>query len=699
MKRHTLYISAFVAMASLAMTSCDDYLDIEPPSQVSPETYFTTADQLGAYIINYYNSYGNNWNADDDSNGGQIPSHGVGSQSYTTFLDDDQGTDNEVTGDPGDRFYSGNSFQVGTDGGKWKFGNINNLNFFIETVEPKIEAGQISGDINSAKHYLGEGYFLRALEYYYRLRKLGDFPIVKTTLADNREQLIAASQRQPRNKVARFILEDLDKAISLLTDGQNTGGRNRITKDVAYLLKARVALYEGTFEKYHAGTPFVPDKNAGWPGAKMSYNKDFTYDNAAEVKFFLDQAMAAAKYVADKHELTTNSFKAKGTSMTPQANPYYDMFIDQNSSKYDEALMYRTYDYSGKSVSHSVNAYKYKGQAKGYTQEYANTFLMLNGLPIYAEGSGYAGDDFIDDTKKNRDWRWQLFMKAPGEYVYKDQDKVVGVKNKGKDRYVPVIYQNSYTFATTTGYLKGKGFTEDMANTTLGQDVTPAIIFRAAEAYLIYLEASCEENNGGQPDATAMNYWKKLRARAGITADPSVTVNATDLDKEWEYTQDLAIYSHGQKVSKWLYNIRRERRDEFISEGFRMDDLIRWRSLDKLKGGKYFLHGCKVFGPMKDYYRSSNLKYDQADDTKNNVSSPNDTEGAFHGDARYMSLFRKSKSNKFYNEGMSWHTAHYLYPIAEAHFTDTSADGVDKTTSPIYQNPGWSTVHNTPAEE
>ncbi len=689
MKRNNIYIAAFAAMALFSMSSCDDYLDIEPQSQVTPETYFTSADQLGAYIISYYNSYGNNWNADDDTNGGQLPSHGLGSMSYTTFLDDDQGTDNE--GGPGDRFYSGNSFQVGSDGGKWKFSNINNLNFFIQTVEPKIEAGNVSGNQEEAKHYLGEGYFLRALEYFYRLRKLGDFPIVKETLPDDRASLIEASKRRPRNEVARFILEDLDKAISLLTDGANTGGRVRITKDAAYLLKARVALYEGTFEKYHAGTPFVPDKSAGWPGASKDYNADFTYDNAAEVKFFLQEAMDAAKYVADKHKLVENNFKAKGATQTPPANDYYDMYIKQDPSKYDEVLLYRYYDYANKSNGHSANAYKYKGGAKGYTQEFANTFLMTNGLPIYAEGSGYAGDDYVNDTKKNRDWRWQLFMKGTGEFIYKDNTKKTGK--------VPAVWSGSYVFATNTGYLKGKGFAEEFAETNIGQDVTPAIIFRATEAYLIYLEASCVMNDGNSIDDTAKKYWKELRHRAGIDADYTVTVNATDLDKEWEVSQDLGMYSHGKRITPLLYDIRRERRDELMSEGFRMDDLVRWRSLDGLKGGKYFLHGCKIFGPMQSLFSKTALKYDQEDDTQNNVSSPNDTEGGLNGDARYLSLFRKSKSNKFYTDGMSWHIAHYLYPIAAAHFKDTSADGVDVSTSPIYQNPGWTIEEKTSATE
>lgn len=43
-----------------------------------------------------------------------------------------------------------------------------------------------------------------------------------------------------------------------------------------------------------------------------------------------------------------------------------------------------------------------------------NTFLMANGLPIYATGSGYAGDDYVSDVRKERDGRLWLFLKEPG---------------------------------------------------------------------------------------------------------------------------------------------------------------------------------------------------------------------------------------------------------------------------------------------
>ena len=49
-----LYIS--LGVINLFATSCNDLLDLEPVSQITPETYYNTADQLAAYLNNYYNS-------------------------------------------------------------------------------------------------------------------------------------------------------------------------------------------------------------------------------------------------------------------------------------------------------------------------------------------------------------------------------------------------------------------------------------------------------------------------------------------------------------------------------------------------------------------------------------------------------------------------------------------------------------------
>ena len=61
-------------------------------------------------------------------------------------------------------------------------------------------------------------------------------------------------KRRPRNEVARFILSDLDNAYNYMLPTAPV--TNRLNRDCAALVKSRVALFEGTWEKYHKGTEF-----------------------------------------------------------------------------------------------------------------------------------------------------------------------------------------------------------------------------------------------------------------------------------------------------------------------------------------------------------------------------------------------------------------------------------------------------------
>ncbi len=651
-------IKAFALCLCMAFTAgCDDFLEIAPPSAVSPDNYLWSESQLAAYTIRYYAQY-DQYSSGSGSASGMLPSHwGSGGES---FFFDDLATDNAISRGTNNRFKPG-LWRTGTTGGDWNFSNIYALNYYLQTVVPRFEAGKITGSETLVKHYIGEGYFLRAHEYYYRLRRLGDFPIVKSTLPDNREALIAASKRQPRNEVARFILEDLDKAIELLN---NSGSKTRITKNAALLLKARVALFEGTWEKYHAGTALVP-KGPGWPGDPAYQFPSGSADN--EVNFFLTQAMEAADLIASAIPLVDNN-KVIRESASQALNQYYDMFASANPKNYPEVLMFRGYtDGLG---THYYNHYIYHGAQKGYTHQMEQSVLMDNGLPVYASGSGYTGDDFIEDTKVNRDWRWKLFMKAPNEVK-----AFVNITVPEKFPNAPVVYSTDGKTSTSTGYMLGKGFSHDYNNQVLGKDITAAVLFRAAEAYLIYIEASYLKN--GTIDSKADAYWRAIRNRAGVNPDYTITIAATDMNIEAE--NDWGAYSKGALVDPTVYNIRRERRSELIGEGQRYNDLIRWRAMDQLNG--FQVEGCKIWGPLKDRYAAGLLLADQADPTKNTMSSPT------------LSMYMRPyqiviANNNFYN-GLFFCEAHYLEPIALEHFLDTSSDGSTTSTSPIYQNPGW----------
>lgn len=662
------FLGGLALTLPMALVSCNDYLDVTPPSEVSPESYFLSATQLKSYVDAYYADY-SNWSSTDVSKGGMIPSH-YGSQNGSPYHDD-QATDNEQGTN---NRYVKDAWTVGQTGGYWNFNNIYALNYFINHAKENYAAGRISGADGDIKQYIGEGYFLRALEYFFRLKNLGDFPIITETLSDDQATLTKASQRRPRNEVARFIIANLDTAITYMN---NAVAKTRISKNAALLLKSRVALYEGTWEKYHAGTALVPN-GSGWPGAGKDYLANYSYDANTEIKFFFSQAMDAAAQVADQLSLTSNN-QVDRQKASDATNPYYNMFASHDPSGYNEVIMCRLYS-SSAGVTHHLNHYLYSGGNTGYTKQFEKAFLMQNGLPYYAEGSGYAGDDYVADTKKNRDWRWRLFMKAPG-----DVKAVDNISNPEYFPEVPYIYAYDMRAGTSTGYVRGKGHSLDYNDQVLGQDQTAFVVYRAGEAYLNYIEAEYELN--GKIDSKADGYWKAIRTRAGVDPDYTKTIAATDMAKEAD--NDWGAYSHGKLLTdKTLFNIRRERRCELIGEGFRKDDLYRWRALDQLNG--YQLEGCKIFGPMKDLFGSL-LIYDQIDQSKNNVSSPSLSE--------YLRPNQKTSVNNLYYNGFFFYQAHYLQPIAVQNFLNTAEDGSTISTSPIYQNPGWPTVAGNPCED
>ena len=134
-----------------------------------------------------------------------------------------------------------------------------------------------------------------------------------------------------------------------------------------------------------------------------------------------------------------------------------------------------------------------------------------------------------------------------------------------------------------------------------------------------------------------------------------------------------------------LHNIRRERRDEFIGEGFRWDDLRRWRACDQING--YQIEGLRFWGSiyestMLDGNGNNLVKVDVEGGT-GNISSKE-----ISGD--YIHPYQVSKKNNNVFDGYHFTPAHYLNPIPQAVFRQTATgDQTDLKTSNVYQNPGW----------
>ena len=650
------YLSTLLLGASLTgLTACNDYLDVEPQSDITPSAFFYTADDLAAYTINLYNS-----TFDYIAPG----SYGISIFGWDNDTDNQAGVNASAT-----RWVPG-QWKVGTNNywtqGNW--GEVRAVNYFFDQVLPKYEAGQITGG-SAVQHYIGEAYVIRAMVYFGFLQNIGDCPIVTTTLNDIEEELIVASERQPRHKVARFIIEDLNKAISLLSES-GPGGKNRVTKDVAYLLKSRVALYEATWEKHHAGTAFVPG-GAGWPGKDAQ-----GYNAQAEIDYFLTEAMSAAKVVADKlvGNLAENTGAAEGMDANFNSlNPYYTMFCDTDMDKYPEVLMWREY-IEAQGLTHNIQMQLQRnGGGSGWTRGLVNSFLMQNGLPYYAEGSGYDAEwekQGVAATLQNRDSRIQIFTKQDG-----DIDMYSTSGDVAPHEWHWVLTGTNET-RNVTGYSvkKGKHYNGYMQEAH-HKGTTGSIVFRGTEALLNYMEACYEKN--GNIDATAASYWKALRARAKVDTDFNKTIAATNMAKEAE--GDWGAYSKGQLVDATLYNIRRERRNEFIGEGMRMMDLKRWRALDQVKN--YQVSGMRFWGSIYETDLAQYLVVDVQGGTGNMSAQE---------DGVYILPNRISAVNNSVFDGYTWCEAHYLSPLAQSVFRQTaSGDQTDLTTSNVYQNPGW----------
>lgn len=661
-QRITLYMLLAAGLLTEACTKT--FLDREPLSNITPEDFLWSQADIESYSLNMYNN-------------NTLPSHyGPGTRGFG-MMGMDEHTDNMASLEYSLKYVPG-EYRVPQKGGSWEFTNIYKYNYFLKTVLPRKEAGQLKGNSAAIDHCIGEIYFFRAWDYFLKVQALGDFPIITDIMSDNAEVLTEASKRKPHSEVVRFILSDLDKAIQLLQENAPDGRKNRLSRNCALLVKSRVALYEATFLKYFRNTAFVPN-GPGWPGAEKAYNANYRYqagDINGEIDWLLSQAMASAAVVADNVPLVNNTGKLR-QSLQDLPNDYYDMFSAYDMSKFQEVLLWRQFDAYGANIRNNVSQYASAGNYRiGLTRGYVDNFLMENGLPIYDNASQYKGDDYIADVRKQRDNRLWLFLKEPGQINVLKESNLVQL---GITETYPILTSSSEALAYFTGYTIRKGLNNDALHAF---DVG-SVVFRAAEAYLNYMEA-CYEKTGAL-DGKGDQYWKTIRARAKVNTDYSRTIAATKMTEEAK--NDWAAYSGGQLINPALYNIRRERRCEFIGEGFRNMDLKRWRAMDQMITVKYQIEGFKLWGPMQEWYKDAGGSLSITYGTPNaTVSSP------ILG--KYLRPYQKTGKEFVYN-GYGWTMAHYLEPIAYQHFLITSV-GADVTASPIYQNPGWPIGANLP---
>lgn len=137
---------------------------------------------------------------------------------------------------------------------------------------------------------------------------------------------------------------------------------------------------------------------------------------------------------------------------------------------------------------------------------------------------------------------------------------------------------------------------------------------------------------------------------------------------------DLGVWSGSNMVDATLYNIRRERRCEFLGEGMRWDDLIRWRSWDRLFTKPFVPKGINLWDEAYKNYTESGEEIVADGTITSNVSQKSQ--------GKYLLPYAIYKTNNQLYDGYTWRKAFYLSPI-----------GVEELqlASGLYQNPYWPT--------
>lgn len=505
-----IYLVALTA--GLMFASCSDFLDREPITEPSSSTYLSTPSQVENYINGLYTQLPSLAKFGMGVRGEEKNSDNILSEKYDTRLN------GETT-----------LFDGALD---WENGYkyLRNVNYFFKNYQVNEEALGENSDIQSFK---GEAYFLRAYWHFFLLKKFGAIPYMDTLMDENATVDGLQIPAKPRNEVAKLILEDLNQAISLLYPRSKYAGL-RINKEAAMVFAMNVALYEGTWEKYHANDDFAAETN--------------------ESAYFLGEVVRIGDELFQMG-ITLNDNNEK--------TGFGSLFNSKDLSDVNEVLFWKKYS-DAEGVFHALSGLLAGGVVDqdapaGLSQELVDNFLYLDGTFINPSNADFK--DF-NKTFENRDNRLlQMVMHSGAKFRSPEKGAkpmlVEVYTEANKDEVNPPYLAGDGQSRNITGYHIRLGIDENYVE---GNGETALPIIRYAEALLDYAEAKAEL---GACDASVLEKTiKPLRERAGVTyVAPTKDPNFSDF---------------GYEISPELQEIRRERRSELSLQGFRLDDLMRW---------------------------------------------------------------------------------------------------------------------------
>jgi len=597
-------LNIFLALAvMLGFSACYD-LDKEPEGVLSTSTPFTSTGEMRNYLDQFYES--------------AVRGQGFAAGGGAGIAGNDVNSDNMASSSVDTRLAGETALSSASSLGNYTY--IRNVNFFLNNLENCTEKGSATYN-----QYVGEGYYFRAWYYYQMFINYGELAWVTTPLDPTTEA--TTLPRESRTTIADNILKDLDEAIKYLGLQDNSGSM-RVHKDVARALKSEVALFAGTWEKYH-----------------KAENDEF-YDKTvtdAKIKDYFTQAAAAAKEVMDRNVWAIHNTGNK-------LNDYRVLFQTADLSKNKEVLWFKKYD--GDQIGNNVNRYLNMGGGNaGVTASLVDDYLTIDGRPFVGEEQINAkkvwGDELLPTV---RDPRLSQTVCMPGQILRPDQ---------GGYTFPPLVASGYHQ--NTTGYSLLKHVQIDYTGNLDAEfkGATPAIQFRYADVLLNYAEALAELD--GQANASKIiAALQPLRDRVGMPA--------VDFDREYNQASDYPF----KGLDKYIQAVRRERRVEKACEGRRLEDILRWAAADELIVGKWAKGALFIGSNLESHSGYSTLKYDQA--SGNNFYLT----GAPGDELRYIVPVNPAT----YANGWQFKTnRNYLLPIQERM--------IELTGNLWKQNPGW----------
>lgn len=480
-----------ILLAVLMLGSCEnDFLETPPIDQFEDKGYWTSEENVRTFSYGFYSAYFT----------------GYGSNfTFGRYFSGQALNDDFAPSTPAAFIRN-----VPTSGGGWSFAWVRKANIFINRVQT------VPMSDEAKAHWTGVGRFFRGLEYSDLVNRFGDVPYFDMELQETDLEAMYSS-RQSRVAVMDRVLADFKFAAEnvRLTDG---AAGLTVNRHVVLALMSRVFLFEGTWQKYHAG-------------------------NTAKAKEYLEAAKEAADEVMKSGKYSLGNYRTVFTSLTLAGNP--------------EIILYRQYEPG--ILTHSLNSYNNKEPQTGPSKDAIYSYLSKDGLPISLSPL-YQGDK-------------QGIVKE-----MTDRDPRIA------ETFVTTTLRPNgvVTNYSTTGYATHKFLNEaikDMPEGSSSLNHTDAPVLRYGEVLINYAEAVAELATVGGDAMEQVDLDRSvnvLRDRTGVKmpklqvlgSDPAVNGVAYD-DPERDQT-----------VPPMIWEIRRERRVELMMEGFRLDDLRRWKKLE-----------------------------------------------------------------------------------------------------------------------